>query len=402
MAQSRGCLGRVLLLVAGTFLLVLAGVVLLAYLVGTAIAPVLTGPAPLPFDPLTGSVEVPTPAQMNSLAWSPDGQYLVGGTWGSPPPTAAGDSTGEVYVVSVGKAAVVATLKQKAWVRGVAFSPDGKWLAVATAHTVLAGEAAELVVYDVPAFAPQFRAKGGLLGGFVDLAWAADGRTLWALEGTDVPNQPAALRRWAVPGFDEQPAIQKPQMQKYEALAVAPDNRIVAVLDTTGVGARLVRLFDAATGEEWSSIRAGEPRGYPPRLGFTPDGKAVGVDDLNAGLTWWDAATGRKAEPKPARFAAPLSGLSQFPAQHALSPDGSRRAVGYRKQARVVFEGVGGPPNQFGLMVRMTASGRTWTWRFGDAYGLEPAVAFSPDGTRLAATTGNPSGGSVFLWTVPD
>jgi hypothetical protein len=39
------------------------------------------------------------------------------------------------------------------------------------------------------------------------------------------------------------------------------------------------------------------------------------------------------------------------------------------------------------------------TWRVGR--GNPPALAFSPDGTRLASTVAEPTGGSILIWAVP-
>ena len=47
----------------------------------------------------------------------------------------------EVYVVDVAKASVLTTLKAKSGVEGLAFSPDGKWLAVGTRPSIPAGTA---------------------------------------------------------------------------------------------------------------------------------------------------------------------------------------------------------------------------------------------------------------------
>jgi WD40 repeat protein len=404
MAQTRSYGWWILIGVLGVIGGVILGMGLCVYLLVQAVGNVISGPPPIAFDQLTGVVQVSTPAQPNSIAWSPDGAFIAGGTWDSPPFTGTIGSSGDVYVVDVAQAKVLPTLKQKTWVRGVAFSPDGKWLAVATAYLAIGAKPAELVVYDVPAFTPRFQGKAEGPGGFVDLAWAADNRTLWALDSFGDAMQKAVVRSWAVPEFEERPAIRTPQAYQFEAIAVSPDGKTLAVADKTDIGgARLVRLFDTETGQERSSFEAKSSQTLAPRLAFTPDGKSVAVDEISSGLTWWDAATGRPAEPEPARFAATLPGLSHRESQHALSPDGTRSVESYKKQPRAMFEGLGGPPNQFGIFVKLTdlASAKTWTWRLGDTFGSEPAVAFSPDGKKLAATVGNPSGGTVVIWDVP-
>jgi hypothetical protein len=67
--------------------------------------------------------------QPNSQACSTNGCYLAAGTWGS---TTDDAGVCDVYIVDVAKASVLTTLKPTSQVEGLAFSPDGKWLAVAT------------------------------------------------------------------------------------------------------------------------------------------------------------------------------------------------------------------------------------------------------------------------------
>ena len=66
------------------------------------------------------------------LAWSADGRYLAAGTWGRKAIGLPGErpTDSDVYVVDVVKASVAATLETADFVEGLAFSPDGKWLAV--------------------------------------------------------------------------------------------------------------------------------------------------------------------------------------------------------------------------------------------------------------------------------
>jgi hypothetical protein len=63
---------------------------------------------------------------------------------------------------------------------------------------------------------------------------------------------------------------------------------------------------------------------------------------------------------------------------------------------------------EFGAFVKVTeiATGKTQTWRVSQSQ-IEPAVAFSPDGTKLAGavsraiTQSQPSGASILIWAVP-
>jgi WD40 repeat protein len=341
---------------------------------------------------------VPVPVQPNSLAWSADGGYLAAGT--------ATDElgSGEVFVVDVAKASVAATLKATGWVQGLAFSPDGKWLAVANRQSAPPGPApAELVVFDVPAFTPKLTARaGGAETGFIDLAWAADSKALHAIEGpADFVEGKPEIRRWNVPAFTEQPAIRVPQTLR--GLAVSPDGRTLAVAEKAASNARLIRLFDLGQGTEQASFKIGDDNGTTPRLGFTPDGKAVGVyDGHQLALSWREVVTGLPTEPNPARFAIQPAGLGGDPSHSSLSPDGSRLARGYERHRDFGDLGWDNREKEFGAFVDLTevAAAKTRVWRVGQA-AYAPAVAFSPDGTRLAGTAWQPSGGAILIWAVP-
>src|SRR5205807_1981137 len=143
-----------------------------------------------------------------------------------------------------------------------------------------------------------------------------------------------------------------------------PDGGTLAVADV-GQGlageTRLVRLFDLATGAERAASRAAPASNSPPRLGFTPDSKAVGVFDTDK-LSWWDVVTGRPANPDPVRFAVQPAGLSDT--RNVASIDGRWRAEGY--DIHRDFADIGGlwdgRENEFGAFVRVAESATAKTW----------------------------------------
>jgi WD40 repeat protein len=374
-------------------LLILVGLVLAGIWGVHSLISSFAGPAPVKYDTPTQLASVSLPQPANSLVWSADSAYLAAGTWSAGP--------SDVYVVDAGKASVMHTVKVTGWVESLAFSPDGKYVAVGARQAVpVAAESAELVVFEIPAFTPKFTAKaGGPENGFLDLAWAPDGKALYAVDGPASGGaDKGQVRRWAVPDFKEQPTIKTPQLGSYKSVAASPDGNTLAVADE-----RWVCLFDLGDGTERSSFKVDHPL---DRLGFTPDGKAVGIYSPDH-LSWWDVATGKPAQPNPARFALLPAGLDDQRSHYSVSPDGSTQARGHEKHR--LFSDIGGAfdgrANEFGAFVEVTATApaKTWTWSVGNTGGTSgsPAVAFSPDGTKIAGTVGPADGASVLIWAVP-
>jgi len=328
--------------------------------------------------------KISVPHRPGAMAWSPDGAYLAAAT----------------LVVDVSRASVTTTLKVAAPINGVAFSADGKWLAVGSSPYT-GNEPGELAIYDVPAFTRKFTAKPSEANlGFLDLAWSADGKTLCTIEGSDRfgVEEKRGVRRWTMPAFTEQPAIRTPQSEKYSVLAVSADGGTLAVAEYTG----LLRLFDLSNGAERTSFAIGSVA-YAWRLGFSSDGKAVVL--FNQGRpSWFDTATGKPAKPKPARAAIQPAALSdQWNSRYAFLPDCSKQVWGGERHPTFVFQKESKTEHGAFIDIMDNVTGKTWKWRVGETNGTQdtPVVAISADGTKLAGAARQAGGEAIMIWTMP-
>lgn len=351
-------------------------------------------------DAPTPLAKVSLPKKVHMLAWSEDGKYIAAaGSAGSYGPVGDMPRSSEVFIVDIGKEAIAAKLQTLSLVKVLAFSPDGKYLAVA-AESWGADQkviAAELVVFEVASFTAKFTAQAIVpRNAFTDLAWSADSKVLHAVDGQEARNDKQVFRRWDIDTFTEQPAIKidKPQNVSYKALAASPDGLTIAIAEQTEINHLLIRIFNLAKGTEIDSFKVAETVDSP-RLGYTTDGKAVGVLNSTV-LSWWNPATGQSVDPDQARF-------SIRPPNYPLSPRGNIRVRAFCKNR--LFSDIGGHldgrDKDYGTFVELTQKNppKTWEWRIGS--GSTPAVALSPDATKLVGAEELPNGGAVVLWPVP-
>jgi eukaryotic-like serine/threonine-protein kinase len=277
----------------------------------------------LPLKTLRGHLE-----DVTAVAFSPDGQKLVTGSW---------DQTAKVWETASGRE-LLSLKGHSAPIWCVAFSPDGQRIVTGswdqTAKVWEAASGRELLTiggHSAPIRSVAFSPDGQRIvtGSWDQTAkvWeAVSGRELLTLGGTN---------------------------GNVDSVAFSPDGQRIV----TGLGDSTAKVWEAVSGRELFALKG---HGHQVRsVGFSPDGQRIvtGSDDQTARV--WEAANGRAL--------LTLKGHGAEIYCVAFSPDGQRIVTGSWDQTAKVWEAASGRE----LLTLKGHSAAIWS------------VAFSPDSQRI-------------------
>jgi WD40 repeat protein len=291
---------------------------------------------------------------ISSVAFSPDGKTL-----------AIGYNNGSTYLWDVPQHRMLATLTgpiladwPKYLLTAVAFSPDGKTLAVANnaGSTALWNVASRQIIATLTNPAP-YR---------ISVAFSPDGKTLLTTGGDTV-------YQWDVASGRLLGTLIAPSSQGIETAAYSPDGTIIAAGDTHSH----VYLWDAASPQLIGTLTEPDDLGTGGAV-FSPDGKTLAITDGDGhGDIFLYNVPGQRLSDT---FTEPLDSGGNGWAALALSPDGGTLAsIG---SAVDMWNMTTGYPE----LVTSIPS-----YRGGGIL----AVAFSPDGKTVAVGQNN---ATVTLW----
>ena len=212
-------------------------------------------------DALTG-----LPGHINNLSFSPDGKTIVSVT--------GGDSEVCISNIITGKPQKTFTVRMTDNVFSVAFSPDGKIVAIGNSD-------GNIYLSDLNT-GKLMRKLTGHSEDVQRVVFSPDGRTIASSSYLD-----ETVRLWDAHTGEHRRTLTE-HTGDIEGLTFSPDGKTLA---SSGSGDGTIRFWDVRTGDQKHAVTGHED--YVYSVAFNPDGKFFASGYADGSIRFWDAETGR-------------------------------------------------------------------------------------------------------------
>ncbi|MEQ9507154.1 MAG: TIR domain-containing protein [Hyphomonas sp.] len=323
---------------------------------------------------------------VTSAAFSPDGQWIVTGSW---------DNTARIWNAKTGDA-VRALEGHDRMVTSAVFSPDGNWIVTGSFDNTARIWNAET--------GDTVRTLEGHDGTVTSAAFSPDGQ--WIVTAS----YDSTARIWNAETGDAVRTLENYD-QPVNFAAFSPDGQRIA----TGSEDYTARIWNAATGETVRTLKGHND--YVTSAAFSPDSKWIVTGSQDNSARIWNAETGEAVRT--------LEGHDNIVTSVAFSPDSKWIVTGsYDNTARIwnaetgdavrtleghdsyVTSAAFSPDGQWIVTGSYDYTARIWNAETGDAVrtleGHDAEVnsaTFSPDGQWIV--TGSDDG-TAKIWAMPD
>jgi WD40 repeat protein len=206
-----------------------------------------------PTKPLFANPQLLTRGEIQDVTASPDGRWL------------AVASAGGLYLHDAQTLAFERALLEDVWVAGAAFSPDSRWLAVHGKGWL------RLIDLSGPANGPQQAQP--VQASALKVDFAADGKRLLSLDGSGVP---ARLSYWVLPLRQER-QVALDVADAPLSMALSPSGKCLAVGGASG----WVELFDLQSAARLAVLSEWTGRAVTD-LAFSRDGSSLAAAEASA------------------------------------------------------------------------------------------------------------------------
>ena len=300
------------------------------------------------------------------IAFSPDGEHLAVtttiGVW--------------LYDVKTTRELALFAGGRSGWMHAVAFSPDGTLLA--------AGDAGDIKLWEV-ATRRNIATLGGHMGWVWSVAFSPDGTKL-ASASNDT-----TVKLWEV-ATGKNTATLTGHTDHVESVAFSPDGTKLV----SGSMDKTIKLWEVATGKNTATLTGHTD--HVESVAFSPDGTKLASGSSDKTVRLWEVATGKNiatlghtnsASDVPQVLRSIVRSVLKSTAHTTsvlsvmFSPDGTKLVSGSLDGTVILWE---------------VSTGKNLATLEGTMGGLHKSVAFSPDGTLIAHTSG--LAGTVEIWAV--